>query len=305
MFVLLVVSGVYLTNFISRTESTIRTAREIEIISAINNLEFTKINLQSALDYSVYQSFYDLPKQGGYSTVDAIKYSDNKPYWRVYNDVSGFPDYAGNLSDQISRYFSSYTARLEPNDISIPSYEMTAEVFDGSVRVNASTFDNLEDSGGFYTITDHFNISKIFGTNILRLFEIGKEKFVDQDILKVALTNALQNLISTSPECKNGGCQNRLTLNIRDEIHNLESNIGNCKIDLLGIQTEACTNCDYGYHAVSEISVQITDPSSSYLVYDGTIDYRPLTLKFYITSSDDYQYQPVAVLVKQSTQSVS
>lgn len=171
-------------------ETSIRTAREIEIISQLNNMEFLKQSLRQALVYSFYQSSYDVAKVGGLSPG---QYNEVK-IWRNY-ETTYQPNYIKDLNDTTFEIFKEYVTALK-DSIEIPDYILTSvkKIDDTTVEVNASSTGKLKLKGRFYEINDNPNVTDKIKIKTIKLFEIGKENFVDKDSIKETVEDAITSI---------------------------------------------------------------------------------------------------------------
>src|SRR3990170_1005459 len=120
--VAIAVEGVYLANFVIRSEFSTRVAGETLIVQSINELEFVKRALPPAATYSYYQASYYTASRGGYDSLDVQSYSCI-PYWRVYTETD-YPDYRTRLSSSLLSIFSEYLRQFDK--VTFPSF--TAEI---------------------------------------------------------------------------------------------------------------------------------------------------------------------------------
>lgn len=118
---ILVVEGVFLTNFIVRMESVVRAIKEGEIILAINEMEFVKKALRQALPYSFYQASYYIAGRGGYSDFGSTPSYNCIPYWRSYATTNYPNNYKDVIAENLLKAFNDYGGSLE-DPVSIPEY---------------------------------------------------------------------------------------------------------------------------------------------------------------------------------------
>jgi hypothetical protein len=124
IIVVLVAEGIFVTNFISRTETLQRSAREVEVITAVNVVELTKNSLHQATDYSVYQASYDIGRLGGYYPTFPkqlpVEESTCIPFYRIY-DNSWTPTVRQSMQNRTFEVFTQYVTQLE-GPVQLPDY---------------------------------------------------------------------------------------------------------------------------------------------------------------------------------------
>lgn len=130
----LVVEAVILTNFIVQTQFLQRTARETEIIRAVNTLEFTKKSLQQAFKYSVIQTISDAEKSGSSSS---------------------------DIKNSVSEIFNNYCEKLKSKNILIPTYAVSVNKQDDSTIFTATSIGYLTYQSDFFEINSKTSFSVV------------------------------------------------------------------------------------------------------------------------------------------------
>jgi hypothetical protein len=120
MLGIILIGGTILVSLAFRMEFFQRTAKETEIINAINKMEFLKRNLINALDYSFYQAVYSSARKGGYVSLKE-KTFNCIPYWREY-EKTNYPRFKKNVQKLLLRIFNLYASRLA-DEINVPTFE--------------------------------------------------------------------------------------------------------------------------------------------------------------------------------------
>jgi len=150
--VILVTEAVFLTNFIVRVESVVRTIREGEIILAINEMEFVKKALNQALPYSFYQSFYYIASRGGYLGFGHIPSYNCIPYWRNYAATNYPNNLKENLAEVLLKTFNGYGSKLE-DPVSIPKYT-SVSIEEKQIKTGEKTCEGTASSCNSFDPTD-------------------------------------------------------------------------------------------------------------------------------------------------------
>jgi hypothetical protein len=259
--------GMYFSVIASNLENIRRSIIERGIVAEINEVEFLKQNLHQALDYSFYQSKYEVAGLGGYTKLaDApIGTHNNLPYWRVY-DKSHFPPYQESLSDRIleiyNMYSDSITTEISKPVVSKLTVEKAASNSDyASVTAFSDKPIKLEKPN--LTIEEDGTINEIIQTNIFNQFDVGKNNFVDRDSILQTVSDAikdakLEGVGSLTYHCTRyptdeevfedtnnmpiGDAENRIKNLIKDKIADLEKNLNvvyESKFDIHLIFTDA------------------------------------------------------------------
>ena len=113
-------SALFLT---AKSETILRTSREVEIVKGINTFELLKTSLSQSLNYASYQAFYAISRNGGYENVPA-KSSNGITYWRIYDDKSGYPpNWSTTIGELARNYLNQYGAALKTSLTFIPTYD--------------------------------------------------------------------------------------------------------------------------------------------------------------------------------------
>jgi hypothetical protein len=191
--------GMYFFITASNLENVKRSIIERGIVAETNEVEFLKQNLHQALDYSFYQSKYDVAGLGGYAKLaDAPITHNNLPYWRVYDDTNPSPSletYKKNLGDKTLDIYSMYSDSIN-TEISKPEVsELTVErkvapEADYAI-VTAFSTKPIKLEKPNLTIEENGTIKEIIQTNIFNQFDIGKSNFVDTDSISQAVSDAI------------------------------------------------------------------------------------------------------------------
>jgi hypothetical protein len=120
-FITVIAEAVILSNLFSGTHTSQATARETNMIQAINKFESAKRSLSQALKYSFYQASNDVLLNGGYTDISLADSYSCIPYYKIYS-AEEIPEFDSNVEDMTVFYFSEYSDALEDEEISIPEY---------------------------------------------------------------------------------------------------------------------------------------------------------------------------------------
>ncbi len=188
--------GMYFFILASNLENVKRSIIERGIVAETNEVEFLKQNLHQALDYSFYQSKYEVAGLGGYAKLaDAPIIHNNLPYWRVYTDTNPYPSsYIKNLSDKTLEIYNIYSDSIN-TEISKPkvselTVERTASNADYAL-VTAFSDKPIKLEKPNLTIEENGTINEIIQTNIFNQFDVGKDNFVDEDSILQTISDAI------------------------------------------------------------------------------------------------------------------
>jgi len=190
--------GMYFFILSSNLENLRRSTTESGIVAEINEVEFLKQNLHQALDYSFYQSKYEVAGLGGYAELaDAPKSHNGLPYWRVYEDTSSspFPDtYRQSLSEKTLEIYNTYSNSINTEIIKPVVTELTVEKAASNAdyaSVTAFSYKTIRLEKANLTIEDNGTINEIIQTNIFDQFDVGKINFVDTDSVLQTVSDAM------------------------------------------------------------------------------------------------------------------
>jgi len=201
--------GTYFFILASNLENVRRSTIERGIVAEINEVEFLKQNLHQALDYSFYQSKYDVAGLGGYNKIitNAPKHN-NLPYWRTYGDTF-MPQYIGNLEDRTLEIYNIYTNSIKTDIIKSEASELTVEKSASSTYASVTAFsDPIKLEKPNLTIEESGTIKEIIQTNIFDQFNVGKVNFVDtnpdpilQTVLDTITDSGLEGIGTLTYHC--------------------------------------------------------------------------------------------------------
>jgi len=209
VIVSLISLGIITFSFSSSALSIATTAREIEIIRAVDMLEAVKRGLPYAFNYSFSQALYKLSQNGGFttsgwSTIGVPSESDG-PYWRVYDAVylprdHNFLEAAKTL---LTSFSNEYFHELEKEvEVTVVGPEVKLNPSGDKECILIATNGFLDYRGSFFALEDKINLSMKVDCSMLKLLEKAKEIFVDSDGIKSEIENALSNA-KTEDDLKN------------------------------------------------------------------------------------------------------
>ena len=285
MFGLIMVSGVVFISFFNRSNISKRAAMEVNIIDGINKVELSKISLTQSLKNSFYQSSYLVSDQGGYYNLEKTDCYDCIPYWRIYDSIE-FPEYEKNLETTTLHFFNKY-AKSFKGEVDIPEYNsVDLSGSSGKTTIKAVAAEALGLKRPMVEINEGLEIVADAEPRTLRLFEIGKKEFLDDDILgkkipdSATYNEAMDKIHNLGGEL-NEGIPGKTGYNSED----IEIRLTPSKIYVL--------DGDESKFALRYL-VEITDNSQEYPVYDyltKKTDYKKIGLKFYVVVGN-YEFEP-------------
>jgi len=164
-----------------------------------------------------------------------------------------------------------------------PYYDMVIE---------ATTSDELKFISETLEITDNVNMSKLIKTNILKLFDVGRENFVGQDKIGDAVESATDLHDCDDPKDDVISSINSKISSLRSTLNSQYSaeNIG-FTLSADDIQFDPSCNST----VAAKVLVRVRDTENKYPVYSDaakTTRSRNIQLKFYVLSGN-YVIQPI------------
>lgn len=185
----LVAVGVYSFSLAYKVQSIARDVNEGNIIEGINQLELIKMAVNHSAVYSLYQSIYDITRQGGYENLDGVENLDGIPYW--YKDEWMIPEFEGVGNDVNTNVFSRFGAIFQRYLQELNEKIMVALPDIGSYGIVFSLPDSEEDpdfgsavisgSSDFKIATeklelrDKIRVGANVKTNLIKIFKHGKD----------------------------------------------------------------------------------------------------------------------------------
>jgi len=210
LFGSLIVSGLTFLALYSRTNVSKRAMMEINVIDGVNKVELSKIGLSKALKYSFYEASYLTSSRGGYYTLEGEDSYNCIPYWREYSYTGGYPgtSYTGRL---MLEAFEDYIQETN-NEINIPGFDYfeIQSLDDSEVKVRVSSDQGLVLDRGKLNIKED-SLENILDTNIVQMYNLGKERFIDMDGIRNAIEISINDMPSDSLSVQIGDvCENEL-----------------------------------------------------------------------------------------------
>ncbi len=204
---------------------------EALVIEGTNIMEFLKKSLQQSLIYSYYQASYEVAKNGG--NLQSI------PTWRNYSDTNYPSNFQEILADRTRKILNQYVVYLKEPSIALNEYQAVKieKGNNGLENVEAFSDKDLGVSKFNYELKNSANVFVSIPVRTLALFEIGKQDFVDKDLISSAIQAAESSLPSTCsrvsipdycetpPSCESyysNNCQVQFESGIRSQISTLE-----------------------------------------------------------------------------------
>jgi len=209
VIVSLISLGILTFSFSNSALSIATTAKEVEIIKAVDMLEAAKRGLPYAFNYSFSQAVYQLSKNGGFTTSGwnsiGVPSESDGPYWRTYDTVylSQDHNFLAVAKALLIGFSKEYFQDLEK--------ETGITVVDPEIKIEPSTAEEclftaingfLDYRGSFFALEDKVNLSIKVDCSMLKLLEKAKEMFVDSDEIKSEIESALPNA-KTEEDLKN------------------------------------------------------------------------------------------------------
>ncbi|MBD3155807.1 MAG: transglycosylase SLT domain-containing protein [Candidatus Aenigmarchaeota archaeon] len=206
----LMVGGTTFLALHGRTSVSRRAFTEMNLIDGINKVELSKIGVSKALEYSFYEAFYLTGPRGGYYTLENQDSQGCIPYWRKYTSTGGYPgfSYTGRLMLEALEDYNQ-EADIE---VEIPSYSYfeIESLEDSEIRVQVSSNQNLELDREKLNIRED-SIETTLNTNVLDMYQSGKEMFIDIDSIRNSIEGAINEIPSDSVTIDVGDiCENEL-----------------------------------------------------------------------------------------------
>lgn len=270
LFGSLVISGIVFVGFYDRSSISKRAMMEVNVIDGINKVELTKIALEQSLKNSFYQASYLVSEQGGYYDLIDVDSYDCIPYWRVYDDAT-LPDYENNLEQTTLHFFNKYADSFE-GEADIPDYNsVSVEKVSGKTKVKASSDEQLKLSRPMVEVSDNSELTTEVKLRTLRLFQIGKENFVDNDLLGEQIKG------STTYE----EVLTRIS-GLQSELNDDEFGYG---IENVEIELKPTVTVGLDGSLAARVLVMMTDNSGEYVAYDYSsqkTEMKKIVLKFYL-----------------------
>ena len=164
-------------------------------------MELLKQNLHQALDYSFYQSKYEIAGLGGYTELAGTPTYNNLPYWRIYTN-SYNPPYLKNLTDRTLELYNIYNNSINTEISKFGATKVTIKresPASNYALVTAFSDKPIKLEKPNLTIEENGTIKEIIQTNIFDQFDLGKDNFVDKDnILQTVLDGISETDLATS-----------------------------------------------------------------------------------------------------------
>ena len=195
LVVSLIISGIVFFSTFSRTNVSRRALLEVNVIEGINKFELTKMALSQSLEYSFYQSVYLTSPKGGFYNVGGVESYDCVPYWRVYG-VQNFPDFS-STSVLMLEILNNYVKELDTGEVDIPKYmySFISRDVDDEERVIAQAYGSkISLDREKLHIEDDSILEREINTNVAKMYDLGKEKFLDTDSVKEKIEEANENM---------------------------------------------------------------------------------------------------------------
>ncbi len=289
------IGGIIGHGLVTQTKYFKRIAAESEILESINWITSIKNALRDALEYAFYQSSFAVGNRGGYYDLSAVHSYRCVPYWREYDDTNYPTEYTANLESALLDVLNEYASELT-YEIATLSYNSVDVEFENGMATIEATTEKIELRGdtayGSYTIDDAANLKADIETKFSRLFEIGKENFVDDDKIGKAIAGAVDGFVCDS-------AQDDVRSAVEDAISDLESSFDYSNEDIsVSLQiANVVFNPDCNSEVAVGVLVKITDETNQYRVYDSVAEesgMRNIALKFYVLSGNYEIDTPVA-----------
>ena len=213
VIVSLVSLGIITYTFTNSATSIATTAKEVEILKAVDQMEAVKRGLPYLFNYSFSQAIYQLSKNGGFEFSNwedfGVPSESDGPYWRVYEKTYIPSDYDFyQTAEKLTKRFSEkYFDELE-KDVSI-SFAKEPEL---NLKSSEDQWHNqwryqwctltikngiLEHKGSFFRIEDKVNLPLSVDCSMLGLLKMAKGKSVDSDWLKELIDKAITSFPSS------------------------------------------------------------------------------------------------------------
>ncbi|MBI2547565.1 MAG: hypothetical protein HYW23_03915 [Candidatus Aenigmarchaeota archaeon] len=184
----LTIVGVFSFSIAYQTDTVERSIKERGMIEVINQVEFIKAALHHAVDYSVYQSAYELSKYGGYDSCtvpDAGGFKTDLPYWRI-RDACSTDQFKDKLSKRVNElyqlYLSAINKKLVGGNFQIPDYSPPQiNVLENSLDILAQAKDKINFKSSDTGLSDNGDIKESVRIELGKLLSTGDQLFVQRD----------------------------------------------------------------------------------------------------------------------------
>jgi len=198
--------------------------------------------------------------------------------------------------DNLQLYSDSVTITIIPYILYVTAEGTTVNYPGGpyyDVVIGATASDKLKFASETLEIKDNVNMSKRIKTNILKLFDRGRENFVAQD----KTGDAIEDAVSTH-DCDD--FKEDVTSSINSKISNLQTSLNgqysaeNINFDLKADDIQFDSSCNST--VAVRVLTKMKDTENKYPVYDygaKTTKQRNIQLRFYVLSGN-YIIQPTA-----------
>lgn len=267
---------IFVLTFISQTNYVKATARELEVLKAINVVELTKRNLNQAGTYSINQAFYNIAQKGGFSKFDNLASFNCIPYWSVYNSDFSPKSFEGNLKEEILKIIKLYSSKLSDSELQAPEFDtIDFEKKDSSLAITISSKRDIKYETNLVKVEEKSKFIFEKNSKIFRLFEIANE--IKKNI--VDIVNSANNYQD-------------LQAKLQDTSGSLTSDYSADDVQI-NLQPEKIGAEEESF--IARVLVSISDKSEN-LVYDyfeKTTNTRPLNFKFFVIGGKEIIQLPI------------
>ena len=230
MTILLLVGLGYVFSIAFRDVTTFEKGiRESAIIEGTNTMELLRKNLEQSLIYSYYQASFEIAKNGGYSTTITAT-------WRNYNDLSGFPaNFGKTLKSRTLEILNLYRKAIVGNGITTVDYtqiDITRKDNGEYLSVISKDKENKDQEikvskSSFYEVLNKANVFVLIPIRTLKLFETGKNNFIDRDSVGSQIQAAEQSISNQCNLIKINICETQINTGCESALTNTCSDIDN------------------------------------------------------------------------------
>lgn len=231
--IIIALISIYIATLLSTTmqmESRIveMTAKEMKILSVLDQIEAVKIGIKYLLEYSIQQGIYELAKRGGYLDNYYLYLTgrnleeEEYPLWKNYSRkffseyltlpnpwYPGPPVYEDKIllgiselsKKEVYKYLSNLKNRFEI--AVIPSYVGVYSTANSQKSYIFGILGSIEYSSEFFSIKDsiveNINVTHIV-SRYIELLEFAKSLFLDNDVINSKINDVFESL-------KQEGCE--------------------------------------------------------------------------------------------------
>lgn len=244
---------------------------ENTILSSINQMEYFKREIPVAMQYSFYQSSYDVAGRGG-NLASGTSYNCIA-YWNIFGQDT-IPDYQANANKAFLNIFSKYLVSMSNSAISLPNFQVNEDVSSSKLTISSNellTITNAE----FYTVSDSSTFSVDISPDTMGIFNAGKD-VASQAVSTISSSSSYSDALSKLIDLQT-------TLNAKYSGH----------YDVI-IQPEGNLGTGSSTFAFRTLVI-VVDVNNKYPIYDFSAnknDYKSVALSFYLLEGTDTSVTP-------------